>query len=161
MFRTDRYVLRDRKVKDWMAGAWARGFVDVRATASKKVSSDKVGECRGGGGAVRNYILKDLLKAVMRTGEDREVKDVNTLALNWLYRRQSFAISGSKLLEGICLKNGIDLISILCNSNHDLDLLDDFEGYVYLGICRVRAYEGLDPPWRFDMDRGVLTYSHD
>jgi hypothetical protein len=148
-FHKDRYILKNRKVKDWIADAWGRGFVDVRATAKKKNAKE-------GSSSVRNYILKDLIKSVRRDSDERDTGDWNTLALNWLYRRQSFAISGSGLLEGICKKNGYELFLglgfDLINSMHNSNLIfEEVEGFEYVGICCIR-FGGLDPPWRFVHD---------
>ena len=130
-----RFIVGDKELER-ISRMW-HSFIDVRAVAPKRGESKN----NGGSSAVKNYVLRDLLKAQVRD-DDRDLKDWNTLALQWLHRKQSFSVSGIKLLREIVG----DLITGMCNSNSDNDYGRD-SGYIFVGCCIVRFVDDKPPPW--------------
>jgi len=137
------YRLKSRREKDGVAKKWSMGFVDVEAVASRGGEGSE-----GGESPIKNYIFKDLLKSVARSDPDH--RDELTLALNWLFRKQSYSISGEPLLEQILDTVLPDLIADIHNSNSNSPEEGEF---VYLGLITASFFHlnGLDPPLSFSM----------
>lgn len=109
------------KGKRAMESLWSSGFIDVVAV-------------EGGSGGVlslRGYLAKDILKQA-RADLGVELSQTNmTLALNWLFRKQSFGVSGEALRD--------DLIKDLHYSNRPLPVVElvDHKNLVFLGVVRL------------------------
>jgi hypothetical protein len=117
------------KGKRAMESLWSSGFID--AVAVEGGSSGVL--------SVRGYLAKDILKQA-RADLGVELSQSNmTLALNWLFRKQSFGVSGAALRD--------DLIKDLRNSNRPVPVVELVEGkdLVFLGV--VRLVVGGDAPF--------------
>jgi hypothetical protein len=70
---------------------WSSGYIDMQAV--------EAGE--GGVRSVRSYLMKDILKQA-RADFNVELSQENvTLAMNWLFRKQSFGVSGVKVRDDL------------------------------------------------------------
>ena len=121
-----------------ISGMWALGFVDFKGVAADKSKS------------IKGYIFKDLLKSYLRSSKKRTAQDDQTLALNWLFNKRSFSISGIKSLDWAIsrMDDLSDAVPFMNEVDVNKDIIKKIVGgksYTFLGCFNVMSGKVLLP----------------
>lgn len=111
---------------------WRLGFVYARGVGKRPYMRKQID--------VKNYVVKDVVSdiSVVDVDSDVEVKNPElTLALNWLFRRQAFSISGSDVLESVFNLIPVCLTQTEVLRNAFLRRLFEFSRFEFLGFCGI------------------------
>ena len=120
------------KEKEKMA-KYYHSFIDVKACESIE--------------EIVNYLIKDIFK---QYGQYRKERERLSLALGWLYRKQSFSISGNRIKHDLIRQ--LSIIQTLTIAELEKEMIKEqfMDGCTFLGLVTLN-FIGRPPPFSFSL----------
>ncbi|RLG69622.1 MAG: hypothetical protein DRO04_03120, partial [Candidatus Iainarchaeum archaeon] len=87
---------------------------------------------------IQSYLMKDILKQVYDSPNIKFSQSTLSLAMNWLFRKQSFSVSGKDVLDFFLARmSNNDLIKSMYNSNQVLFKVCIKSDFNFLGVVKI------------------------